>query len=120
LAEQLRAAAPACAKSLIVTKAETKAATKAAINAEREARLVSTVTHNGKTYHTDQTFLVELLGMVLGYSAGVLTGKQNIRTIDNKIEQLDQGEVAALAAVVGDHRKGVYAWSWKEKDALDA
>ena len=39
----------------------------------------------------------KLLGMVLGYSAGILTGKQNIRTRDNKIVQLGQGDIAMLA-----------------------
>jgi len=101
-----------------VTDSERRETAKAEINIERDRRLAAGVPWNGETFHTDDRFLTELLGMVLGYSAGILTGKQNIRTHDNKIVQLGQVEIAALAGAVGEYRKAVYAWSWAAKDAL--
>ena len=118
LAAKLRTVAAAFVLPLIVTDSERRETAKAEINIERDRRLAAGVPWNGETFHTDDRFLTELLGMVLGYSAGILTGKQNIRTHDNKIVQLGQVEIAALAGAVGEYRKAVYAWSWAAKDAL--
>lgn len=118
LAAKLRTVAPAASLPLIVTDGERKGKEKQDINAERDRRLVAGVTFNGETYHTDDRFLTELLGMVLGYSASILSGQQSIRTRDNKIMKLGQAEIAMLAGAVGEYRKAVYAWSWAAKDAL--
>lgn len=88
------------------------------INQTRDIDLVAGVTHNGKQYHTDDRFLTELLGMILGYQAGVYTGTQAIRTRDNEIVNLSAAQMVALAGAVGAHRRAVYAASWAAKDAL--
>ena len=100
------------------TAENVRAAAVAAINATREVDLVSGVVVNGKHYHSDDRFLTELLGMLLGYQAGIYSGTQDIRTMDNQIEALDVAQITALAAAVGAHRKAVYAASWAAKDAL--
>lgn len=69
-------------------------------------------------YHSDSTFLLELLAMIMGYQVGVLTGTQTIRTLSNENLQMDQSQIVELAAAVGDYRKSVYATCWAEKDAL--
>lgn len=98
--------------------AQVRAAAVETINATRDADLVAGVVVDGKRYHTDDRFLTELLGMLLGYQVGVYSGSQAIRTMDNQIEQLDLAQITALAASVGAHRKAVYSASWAAKDAL--
>lgn len=88
------------------------------INRERDDSLVGGVTLNGKQYHTDDRFLTELLGMILGYQAGVYTGTQDIRTRDNEIVAMNAAQIIELASAVGAHRRAVYAASWAAKDAL--
>jgi hypothetical protein len=100
------------------TAAQVRAIAVETINTTRDADLVAGVVVDGKRYHTDDRFLTELLGMLLGYQAGVYSGLQAIRTMDNQIEQLDLTQITALAAAVGAHRKAVYAASWAAKDAL--
>ena len=90
----------------------------AAINAQRDADLDAGVKFNGKTFHSDSGFLTELLGLVLGYQAGLLTGKSNIRTLDNETVQMDDTAVTGLAKAVGDGRQAVYAKAWAAKDSL--
>lgn len=118
LASRLHTVAAAFVLPLIVTDTERREAAKSGINTERDRRLASGVPWNGQTYHTDDCFLTELLGMVLGYSVGILTGTQSIRTTDNKIVSLGQAEIAGLAGAVGEYRKTVYAWSWSAKGVL--
>ncbi len=89
-----------------------------AINKQRDAGLVAGVAHDGKLYHTDDRFLTELLGMILGYNAGVYSGTQDIRTRDNEIVAMNAAQIVALASAVGAHRRAVYAASWAAKDAL--
>lgn len=91
---------------------------KSIIDAERDAAIASGVAYNGHTWHTDNTFLLELLGMILGYQAGMYTGTQSIRTRENTVEQLDVTAIMTLAGLVGAHRKATYATSWAAKDAL--
>lgn len=100
------------------TPEQQRAATVAAINETREVDLLAGVEIDGKRYHTDDRFLTELLGLVLGFQAGLYTGAQAIRTMDNQIVQLNVTQITALAAAVGEHRKAVYAASWAAKDAL--
>lgn len=88
------------------------------IDRRREEGLVAGVVMGGEQFHCDDRFLVELLGMIMGYQAGIYSGTQSIRTRDNQIVQLDVAGITALAATVGEHRKAVYAASWAEKDAL--
>lgn len=97
---------------------EQRAAAVAVINETREVGLLAGVEVGGKRYHTDDRFLTELLGLVLGFQAGIYTGPQSIRTMDNQIVQLDVAQITALAAAVGEHRKTVYAATWAAKDAL--
>lgn len=99
---------------------QARAWARATINAQRDAELVAGVVVDGKRYHSDDRFLMELLGMVMGYQAGVtpLNEKQAIRTMDNEVVQLGPADITALAAAVGGHRKAVYAASWAAKDAL--
>lgn len=91
---------------------------RADIERRRDEGLVAGVTMGGEQFHSDDRFLVELIGMILGYQAGVYTGSQSIRTRDNQIVQLSVAQITELAATVGAHRKSVYAASWAEKDAL--
>lgn len=89
-----------------------------AINAACERALDAGVLIDGARYHTDNTFLIEILGLVLGYQAGVLSGTQTIRTMANENVQMNQEQIVALAAAVGEYRKAVYAECWAAKDAL--
>lgn len=89
-----------------------------AINAECDRVLEAGVQIGDTRYHSDNTFLLELLGMVLGYQAGVFTGTQTIRTKANENVQMDAAQIIALAAAVGEHRKATYAACWEAKDAL--
>lgn len=73
---------------------------------------------DGNRYHTDDRFLSELMALVLGYQAGVLTGTQSIRTMDNRNLQMDAPQLVALAQLVGAHRQAAYARCWAAKDAL--
>ena len=89
------------------------------IDAECDRRLVAGVTGpDGHKYHTDDRFLSELMALVLGYQAGVLTGIQAIRTMENQILQLDAAQLVSLAQLVGAHRQAAYADCWAAKDAL--
>ncbi len=97
---------------------ELRAQAVAEIEARRDAALRAGVVLNGVRYHTDDTFITELLGLLMGYQVGIYTGTQAIRTMDNTIVPLDAPQITAVAAAVGEHRKTVYAQSWAEKDAL--
>lgn len=90
----------------------------AAINADCDRALEAGVAVDGVLFHSDNTFLLELLALVMGYQVGVLTGTQTIRTKANQNVQMDQEQVVALAAEVGDYRKTTYAACWAAKDAL--
>jgi len=90
------------------------------INSERDSAMIEGVLHNDKLWHCDDRFLIELIGMIMGYQAGIYTGTQLIRTKENTIETLTLPQIMALASAVGAHRKTVYANSWAVKDALDA
>lgn len=100
------------------TLEETNAQLVLEINQQRDADLVAGVEHGGKLYHTDDRFLTELLGMILGYQAGVYTGTQDIRTRGNEIIAMNAAQIVALASAVGARRRAVYAASWAAKDAL--
>lgn len=89
-----------------------------AINSERDRQLDAGIEADGITYHTDNTFLLELLALVMGYQVGILSGTQAIRTMDNQIRQLSAPELLDLAAAVGARRKAIYAESWAAKDNL--
>lgn len=100
------------------TPEQIRASAVAEIDSRREDGLVAGVSMGGSNFHSDDRFLVELLGMVMGYQTGVFNGTQSIRTRDNEIVQLNVQAITELAAIVGAHRKAVYATSWAEKDAL--
>lgn len=89
-----------------------------AIDAERDRQLDAGIDVGGVIYHTDNTFLLELLALVMGYQIGILSGTQAIRTMDNSIRQLAETDIITLAAAVGERRKAIYAASWSAKDAL--
>lgn len=100
------------------TPEELRAAQLLDIDQRREQALRGGVVWSGLRHHSDDRFLTELLGMLMGYQVGVYTGTQDIRTMDNTVVQLDAQQITALASAVGAHRKAVYAQSWAEKDAL--
>lgn len=91
------------------------------INDDRATALQSGVVHNGKRYHTDDTFLGELNMMLTGYAVGAIPSgaTQNIRTMDNETLSCAQAEIVAIALAVGSYRKQVYADAWAAKDAID-
>lgn len=90
------------------------------IEADRDAALIAGVVVDAHRFHSDDRFLTELLGFIIGYQAGVYapTSTQTIRTMDNQNVQLGVEQIKNLAAAVGMHRKAVYAASWEAKDAL--
>lgn len=118
LAAQLRSVAMPDVAAPIKSQNEEKQEKLQVLNDQRDAALDSGAKFGGNTFHSNAGFLTELLGLVLGYQAGVMTGKANIRTMDNKIVQLDGSQLAQLAKAVGDYRQGVYAKSWADKDAV--
>ncbi len=109
------------AATLSAPSAEEQAfAQRTIINAERDAALVAGVVVGDHRFHSDDRFLTELLGFIIGYQAGVYapTSTQTIRTMDNENVQLGVEQIKNLAAAVGAHRKAVYSASWEAKDAL--
>lgn len=108
----------ACAVRTPMSSTPTVEQQREAINRQRDEQIVAGVALSGRQYHTDDRFLTELLGMILGYQAGVYTGTQDIRTRDNEIVAMGAAEIIALASAVGGHRRAVYAESWAAKDAL--
>ncbi len=102
------------------TPEQVRATAVADIERRRDDALRAGVDVAGTRYHSDDTFLTELLGMLLGYQAGVYApaDTQAIRTMDNTVVQLNAQQITALASAVGAHRRAVYAQSWAEKDAL--
>lgn len=118
LAQRLRPVSFANVISFIQSDEERIKAARAVINAERDQRLAAGVQLDGNTYNSDDRFLAVLHGMVLGFQAGTLTGKQDIRTQDNRTVQLDQPAISALTAAVEKFRSDVFTWSWAQKDAL--
>ena len=118
LAQRLRAVAFAGVVNFIQSAEERIKAGRTVINAERDQRLTAGLQLDGNTYNSDDRFLTVLHGMVLGFQAGTLTGKQDIRTQDNRTVQLDQSAIGALTAAVEKYRSDVFAWSWAQKDAL--
>jgi len=91
---------------------------RAAIDAACDRALAAGVAHAGHVFHADDTFLTEVLGLVLGYQTGVLAGTQAIRTKANEVLQLDAAEILDLALVVGQYRQQCYAACWAAKDSL--
>lgn len=118
LAAALRSVAMPDVLHLVKSPNEEKQEKLQALNVERDAALDAGAKFGGNTFHSNAGFLTELLGLVLGFQAGVMTGKANIRTLDNKIVQLDAQGLAGLAKAVGDYRQGVYAKSWAAKDKI--
>lgn len=102
------------------TPEQVRATAVADIEQRRDDALRAGVVLDGTRYHSDDRFLTELLGMLMGYQAGVYapTDLQGIRTMDNTVVQLYVQQITALASAVGAHRRTVYAQSWAEKDAL--
>lgn len=90
----------------------------AAIDAARDRALQQGVDVGGILYHIDDTFLVELLAMVLGYQLGLLSGTQPIRTLQNTTRQMSQAQIVALAGAVMSRRKALYVASWAQKDSI--
>ena len=118
LAQQMRPVSFPDVAHLIQSDDERIKTERAAINAERDQRLTAGVQLDGNTYNSDDRFLAVLHGMVLGFQAGTLTARQDIRTQDNRTVQLDQSAVFTLTAAVEKFRSDVFAWSWAQKDAL--
>jgi len=90
----------------------------AAINAARDHALRQGVDVGGVIYHIDDTFLVELLAMVLGYQLGLLSGTQPIRTLQDTTRQMSLAQITALAGAVIARRKALYQASWAQKDSI--
>lgn len=118
LAQRLRPSSFADVVNFIQSNEERIKAARAVINAERDQRLTAGLQLDGNTYNSDDRFLAVLHGMALGFQAGTMTGKQDIRTQDNRTVQLDQSAVVTLTAAVEKFRSDVFAWSWAQKDAL--
>lgn len=114
-----QAAAILAAQSAL-TPEQLHTAAVADIEQRRDDALRAGVVLDGTRYHSDDRFLTELLGMLMGYQAGVYapTDRQGIRTMDNTVVQLNAQQITALASAVGAHRRAVYAQSWAEKDTL--
>jgi len=89
-----------------------------AIDSARDSSLRQGVDVGGVLYHLDDTFLVELLAMVLGYQLGLLSGTQPIRTLQNTTRQMSQAQIVALAGAVMARRKALYVASWAQKDSI--
>lgn len=90
-------------------------------DSEREAALGAAgngVLWQGKRYHIDDRFLMELLGMVMGAQIGVLAGPQRVRTKDNEDVLLEHAQLVQLAAAVGTRRREIHEATWAAKDAL--
>jgi hypothetical protein len=81
LAAQLRSVAMPDVVVPIKSQNEEKRAKLQVLNDQRDAALDSGAKFGGNTFHSNAGFLTELLGLVLGYQAGVMTGKANIRTM---------------------------------------
>jgi hypothetical protein len=92
---------------------------KSAINTQRDIDLLGGVSFLGNVFHSDDAFRADLTDMLLGYDKGLLTGVQNIRTLDNKIVQLDGTQILQLKMTIGMFRQQIFATSWAAKDALD-
>lgn len=90
----------------------------AAIDAGLDRALDAGVLSNGTLYPCDDRALLELLALVVGYQAGVIGGKQPVRTKHNAVRRLTQQEIVALAGAVITHRRAMFAKSWADKDAL--
>jgi len=91
-----------------------------AINSETDRALEAGVRIDGIDYHSDSTFLIELLALIMGYQRGLRSGTQPIRTVDNRVMHLDEVQIVALASALSNRRQAIYADAWAEKDALDA
>lgn len=104
----------------VPTPEQLRTAGLADIEQRRDDALRAGVVSDGTRYHSDDRFLTELLGMLMGYQAGVYApaDTQDIRTMTNTVVQLNAQQITALASAVGAHRRAVYAQSWAEKDAL--
>jgi hypothetical protein len=89
-----------------------------AINADCDRALDAGVVLDGAPFHSDNTFLLELLALVMGYQLGLRSGTQPIRTRDNQIIEMDLDQLTTLAAAVGTYRQATYAACWAQKDAL--
>lgn len=87
-------------------------------NLWRDAALVAGVDHAGHTYHSDDRFLGEAQLLLSGYERGLITAPSAIRTRDNAVVGLGEGEIQQLLLVIGQYRQTVYAQSWAGKDAL--
>ena len=78
-------------------------------NAWRDRELIAGYTHNGRVFHSDDTFIGELQLLLKGYERGVLTGTSAIRTRDNGTLQMTHAEVESLLLLIGLHRQVIYA-----------
>jgi hypothetical protein len=96
------------------------AALRADIDVARDAKLLEGVLHDGVRFHTDARFQSELGNTLALYTEGILppTATTTIRTKDNTNITMTRDQLRVLAGVVAAYVKGVYAWSWAEKDAL--
>lgn len=100
--------------------ARAREAVASAWNLWRDAALVAGVDHGGHVFHSDDRFIGEAQLLLSGYERGLITGPSAIRTRDNTVVMLDEGQIQALLLAVGHYRQTVYAQSWAGKDALPA
>lgn len=101
-------------------EANKKASATAAINAAREVNLASGFTYKGGLYHCDPIFQSQVVGFLAAYREGLLsdTAKVSIRTKGNASVLMSRVEVLGLAGALMRYVQGVYAESWRAKDAL--
>lgn len=71
-------------------------------------------------YHSDETFMQELLLASYGYAKGLLTGAIDVRMLDNSITSLPLADVDLLLLQLGQRKQTIYAQSWAGKDAAQA
>lgn len=88
------------------------------LDAQLEEQLGAGVAFNGHTWHLDDRFMLELVGMILGLQLGVLSGPQRVRTVENQILELDASGLTTVAAACGARRREIYEACWAAKDAL--
>lgn len=74
--------------------------------------------YNG--FHSDQTFLIELTLLSMGFSKGLFDTPQQIRKMDNTTVLLGAEAVDTLLVEIGTARQAIYHASWVAKDAINA
>lgn len=118
LAAKLRLLAPESLHQYLKSPQELSEIQINEINTQRDIDVNAGVTVGANLYHSSNEFLLELLGILFKYQLNLQSGLQKIRTLDNKIVELEFEEIVILAKSIGDYRENIYQASWAAKDAL--